>query len=316
LPATTALADVRDPYHGAVGVDLAVVVVTYNSAPVVGQLLDTIPAALGGISADVVVVDNGSTDETLTVLASRTDCRVVRSTNLGYSAGINRGVGEAEPADAILILNPDVLLRPGSVRPLLEALQLSHVGVAAPKVLMADGTLHWSLRRDPTLLRAVGLHRSRLAVFSEHVTNSAAYENAHDVDWALGAALMVSRTCYEELGGWDESFFLYSEETQFCLDARSRGFRVRYVPESIVVHLLGQSGRSGLTHSMMVVNRVRMYRRRHNALASWCYFWITVLIEFSRLIRGQERSRQAIMSLLRPGRRPTELGCSRRLMPS
>jgi N-acetylglucosaminyl-diphospho-decaprenol L-rhamnosyltransferase len=298
-----------------VGVDLAVVIVTYNSAHVVGELLDSVPAALDGLSADVVVVDNGSTDETPAVLDSRADCRVIRSTNRGYAAGINRGVRAAEPAEAILILNPDVVLQPGCAGPLLAALQLPGVGIAAPRILMPDGTLHLSLRREPTLLRALGLTRTRLAIFSEYVTSDQAYAVAHDADWALGAALIVSRACYEAVGGWDESFFLYGEETQFCLDARSRGFRLRFVPDSVAVHLFGQSGTSSATHSMMVINRVRMYRRRHGAAVSWCYFGATILSELSWLIRGQTRSWHAIVSLLRPARRPAELGCRASLMP-
>jgi N-acetylglucosaminyl-diphospho-decaprenol L-rhamnosyltransferase len=296
--------------------DLAVVVVTYNSAHVIGQLLDSVPAALDGLSADVVVVDNGSTDDTLTVLGSREDCRVFRSANNGYSSGINRGVREAEPADAILVLNPDVVLGPGSIRPLIEALRLPGVGIAAPQIRSADGSLYHSLRREPTLPRALGLTWTRLPLFSEYVTDKRAYQVAHEAEWALGAVLMISRACHDALGGWDESFFLYSEETQLCVDGRRLGFRTRYVPQSVVVHLAGQSGRSNSTHMMMVINRVRFYRRRHGVAASWCFYGLNILSELSWLARGQSRSWFSVVSLLRPSRRPPELGCSTGLLPS
>src|SRR5690349_21526830 len=107
----------------AVHADLGVVIVTYNSAHVVENLLDSLPRALDGLTADVVVVDNGSSDGTVSLLEDRRDCRVVRSANLGYAGGINRGVKEAAPADAILILNPDVLLGESCVPPLLETLR-------------------------------------------------------------------------------------------------------------------------------------------------------------------------------------------------
>ena len=298
------------------GADLAIVVVTYNSAHVIGPLLDSIPAALDGLSAEVVIVDNGSTDDTLAVLSSRGNCRVVRSTNVGYSGGINRGVAEAEPAEAILVLNPDVVLRPDSIRPLLEALQLPGIGIAAPQLRWGDGSLGHSLRREPTLLRALGLTGTRLAVFSEYVTDERAYEVAHEVDWAVGAVLMVSRACHEAVGGWDESFFLYSEETQFCLDARRLGFRTRYVPESVVEHIQGESGTSNAIHSMMVINRVRLYRRRHGRVSSGCYYCLAILSELSWLARGYSRSWTAVVALLRPSRRPAVLGCSGSLIPS
>jgi N-acetylglucosaminyl-diphospho-decaprenol L-rhamnosyltransferase len=103
--------------------DVAVIIVTYNSAHVVGDLLDSLPAALDGLAADVVVVDNGSADETVQVLAERADCRLVRSSNTGYAAGINRGVRAAISAEAILVLNPDVRLHEKSVAPVLGGLQ-------------------------------------------------------------------------------------------------------------------------------------------------------------------------------------------------
>ncbi len=91
---------------------MAVVVVTHNSRHVIEELLESLPAALGSLHADIVVVDNGSTDGTADLLEERRDCRVVHSANVGYSAGINRGVREARPASAYLILNPDVRFGP------------------------------------------------------------------------------------------------------------------------------------------------------------------------------------------------------------
>jgi N-acetylglucosaminyl-diphospho-decaprenol L-rhamnosyltransferase len=294
----------------AMGFDLAVVVVTYNSSHVVGKLLDSLPLALDGLHAEVVVVDNGSADDTVALLQARSDCRVIVSTNAGYAGGINRGISAAEPADAVLILNPDVVLQPGAIAPLLAALALPGTGIVAPQVRSADGELFHSLRREPTLLRATGLTRTRIPVLSECVNDDHAYADAHVVDWALGAVLLFSRACYEAVGGWDESFFLYSEETQFSLDARKLGYLTRYVPSAVAMHIGAQSGTSHRTYSMMVINRVRLYRRRHGLAASWCYFFLTILSELSWVARGQRNSRFAIVTLLRPGRRPAELGAS------
>src|ERR1700676_1113137 len=181
--------------------DIDVVIVTYNSAQVVGDLLDSLPAALDGLTADVVVVDNGSTDETVSLLESRGDCRVVRSANVGYAGGINRGVREAAGADAILVLNPDARLHERSVRPLLQALSEPDTGIVAPQVRSPDGALELSLRRKPTLLRALGLTRTGIAALSEYVGEAREYARPHVVDWALGAALLMSRACFDALGG-------------------------------------------------------------------------------------------------------------------
>jgi N-acetylglucosaminyl-diphospho-decaprenol L-rhamnosyltransferase len=296
--------------------DVAVIVVTHDSAHVVGQLLDSIPAALAGLSADVVIVDCGSEDQTLDVLASRREAKVIASNNVGYAGGINIGVRNAEPAEAILVLNPDVVLDAGSIPPLLAALHLPGVGIAAPQMRSADGSLFYSLRREPTLLRAAGLNWTGIPLLTEKVTRPSAYTSACDADWATGAVLLVSRECHQALGGWDESFFLYSEETQLCLEARARGWRTRYVPEAVVTHLRGQSGTSKITHAMMVVNRVRLYRRRHRFLPGVCYFCLSVASELSWLARGHAESWHAVVCLLRPARRPAELGCSTGMLPS
>lgn len=296
------------------GSTLGVVVVAYDSAGMIGRLLDSLPAALDGLDHELVVVDNDSRDGTAEVV-ERLGHRVVRAPNLGFAAGINRGVHELPGAAAILVLNPDVVLRPDSVRPLLDALELPGTGIVAPRVLDADGSLSRSLRRRPTLGRAAGLNWTGLPFLAEYVTRPADYAGPRVVDWALGAVLLFSRECFDRLGGWDESFFLYSEETDFSLRAGDLGLRTRYAPASVAVHVGGGSGRTTATHVMQIVNRVRLYRRRHGAPGSTLYYALTVASELSWAARGHRPSRAAVAALLRPSRRPAELGCSDRLLP-
>ena len=296
--------------------DLDVVIVTYNNRNVIGDLLGSLPAALDGLKADVIVVDNGSTDGTAELIAAREDCRLVRSANVGYAGGINRGVREAIPAEAILILNADVRLHARSVRLLFDALQEPHIGIVAPQIRSPQGKLDLSLRHEPSLLRTLGLTWTKLTAFSEYVARPTDYTYPHVVDWAVGAVLLMSRKCYDTLGGWDESYFLYSEETDLSLRARDAGILTRFEPQAVAVHLEGQSGRNHRTHSMRTVNRVRLYRRRHGTLASWCYYSLIVVNELSWVLRGRRESWSAITAVLVPSRRPPELGCSERLMPS
>jgi N-acetylglucosaminyl-diphospho-decaprenol L-rhamnosyltransferase len=295
--------------------DLVVVIVAHNSAHVLGDLLDSLPAALGDLEADVVVVDNASTDGTADLAAARGDCHLVRSANTGYAGGINRGVREFPTASAILALNPDVVMAEKSIPPLIEALSEPGIGIVAPQIRSPAGELEFSLRREPTLLRAIGLTKTRLPVFSEYVSPSSAYLAPRTVDWAVGAVLAMSRACYEALGGWDESYFLYSEEVDFSLRGRDAGWLTRYEPGSAAIHIGGQSGRNSATNAMQVINRVRLYRRRHPGPASWCYFALSVASELSKIARGHPQSRAAVLALLRPRRRPACLNCSDRLVP-
>jgi GT2 family glycosyltransferase len=295
--------------------DLDVIIVTYNSVHVIGGLLDSLPAALGGLQADIVVVDNGSADGTAEFVEARRECRIIRSENVGYAGGINRGVREAMSAEAILILNPDVRLAENAVPPLLAALRQPGVGIVAPQVRSPLGALELSLRREPTLLRALGLTSTGLPALSEFVTRRSDYASPGAFDWALGCALLMSRKCYDAVGGWDESFFLYSEETDLCLRAREMGLLTWYEPRSVALHIGGQSGRDRRTHALQIVNRVRLYRRRHGLFASWCYYWLAIASELSWLARGRPQSWSAIVALLRPSRRPQELACNDAIMP-
>jgi GT2 family glycosyltransferase len=295
--------------------ELDVVIVTYNSIRVIDGLLDSLPSALQGVTCDVVVVDNGSSDGTPAYVEARGDCRVVRSLNTGYAGGINRGVRETVAAEAILVLNADVRLSQGSIRPLLAALREQGVGIAAPQIVSPHGTLELSLRREPALPHMLGLGWTGLPLFCETVRGPADYAMPHDVDWVTGAVLAMSRKCFDAVGGWDESFFLYSEETDLCLRARDAGLVTRYVPHSVAVHIGGGSGRSSLTHAMQVVNRVRLYRRRHGPLASWAYFGLMASRQLVRAARGHRDAGAAALALFRPSRRPRELACNGHLMP-
>lgn len=287
--------------------DVAVVIVTHNSSHVIGDLLDSLPTALGSLTADVVVVDNDSQDGTAELVASR-GVRVIASANVGYAAGINVGVRAAAPAEAILVLNPDVRLGESCVPRLLSALRQPGVGIAAPRVLSPNGKLQLSLRHEPTLLRTIGL--------AEIISSPARYDRPGTADWALGAVLLVSRECHEALGGWDESFFLYSEETDLALRARDHGLALRYEPSAVVMHIGGQSGRNNATHVMMVVNRIRLFRRRNGAAASWCFYLATLANEVRWILRGHRESRSAVAALLNPARRPAVLCCSDQWMPT
>lgn len=298
-------------------VDVAAVVVTYNSTRHVAALLDSLPAAFGGLTYSVVVVDNGSTDGTPDLLARRSDCEVVRASNDGYAAGINRAVLASPDASTVLILNPDATLDAYAVPRLLEVLhRRPGAGIVAPRVREEDGSLSPTLRRGPTLGRVGGLSFTRLAVFAERIEIPGAYETEHEVDWAVGAILLVDRRCFDALEGLDESYFLYSEETDFSLRARDAGWATVYTPRAGAMHVGGGSGESAITHTMQMLNRVRLYRRRTGDLRAWIYLGLTVVVETRRAVLGQRASWTTVRALLRPALRPPELRANSTFLPS
>lgn len=295
--------------------DVAVVVVTYNSEAHVAQLLDSIPAAMGATSYSVVVVDNGSHDETISLVSQRTDCFLVESTNRGYAAGVNLGIAESAATSAYLILNPDATMDPHSVPVMLNVLREHGAGIVAPRVREADGQLSPTLRRNPSLGRVGGLSFTGLPMFAERIEDPSAYDTEHVVDWAVGAILLIDADCYRTVGGFDETYFLYSEETDFSLRARDLGWTTVYTPDAGGMHVGGGSGESATTHTMKTINRVRIYHRRAGTPLAWLYFAATVGNELRRALLGHQRSWPTLHALLRPSRRPDVLGASHHLLP-
>ncbi len=250
-------------------VDCAVVVVTYNSARDVAGLLQSLPAAAGGLTWRTVVVDNGSTDATVELVRAFPGVRCIETgTNLGYAGGINVGREHAGEFSALLVLNPDVVLEAGALREMVDALEDPRVGIVAPMLLDISGRRYPSLRRDPTLTRAIGdgLLGGRIGRrpgwLSEMVRDDAPYRRRHAVDWAVGAALLVSASCDRAVGKWDERFFLYSEETDYGARARAAGFRVEYLPTARARHRGGGSGQSSALLALNAISRIRYMEKR------------------------------------------------------
>jgi len=287
-----------------------VIAVTHNSAREIEGLLDSIPDARGAADASVAVVDNASSDDTARVVGSRTDCVLVHAPNLGYAAGVNRGVAELAGDGPILVTNPDVRLAPGCITEMVSELSRPGVGIVVPRLHDPDGTVARSLRREPTVARSLGAGDSRHPRFSEIVNEPDAYETAHDIEWATGAVMLIARACFDELGGFDESFFMYSEETDFCLRARDAGWSVRFTPAAEAVHVGGASGRNPDLYAMQVLNRIRLYRRRHGLASTSALVSLVGAREAVFALRGVPDSRRALECLCRPSRRPRQLGWS------
>lgn len=299
---------------------VAVLVVTWNSAAVLPEFLASLPEGMAGTDWRLVVADNDSADDTVELLHRLApDATVVQTgRNAGYAAGVNAALGAAAAWEggfrAAMVCNPDIRMRRGCAASLVDALGTAlpdgtRVGISVPLLYEEDGrTLVHSLRREPSVTRALGeavlgnRRAGRFAHWSELVTDPAAYTRATRADWATGALMVLSRACLDACGAWDESFFLYSEETDYCLRARDLGFVTRLEPAASATHLGGDSRVSPRLWTLLTVNRVRLHRRRHGVAATTA-FWAAVLLrETSRAALGRAPSRAAVGALLSPSR--------------
>jgi GT2 family glycosyltransferase len=299
----------------AEGRRVRVAVVTFNSAAVLPGLLDSLPAACDGLDWELMVADNASNDASLDIVARQApDARVVRlGRNAGYAAGINAAADAPGGYDALLVTNPDVRLAPGAVGRMLDTLALPITGIVVPRLTGADGHLVPTLRRRPTVLRALGEallgggRAGRFRALGETVTDPRAYQAPGEADWASGAVMLLSARCLRSVGPWDESFLLYSEETDFALRAVDAGWRLRFTPDASGMHIGGESHVSPFLWSLLTVNRVRLYARRKGVVRTAAFWAAVTLNEGLRAARGRTESRAALRVLLRPSRRVREL---------
>lgn len=222
--------------------DLSVVMVTHNGREMALATLRSARAAAAGLDAQWIVVDSGSTDGTPdAVAAAFPDVHVLRRPNIGFAAANNVGI-PAATGRYVLLLNPDIEVVDGTFAELLEAMdERPEVGLASVIQLFPDRRVHPSIRRFPTPMRKLGeaLWSHRWPVgrsLQEPVTTAAAYEREGSCDWVVGAFMLARHDALREVGLLDERFFMYSEETDWCLRFREAGWDVRHVPVMSVVH--------------------------------------------------------------------------------
>jgi GT2 family glycosyltransferase len=225
--------------------DLTVVVVAYRSANHLPACLEALAEAAGGLTRELVVVDNASGDGTpalVTRLAPGARL-IVNDANRGFAAAANQGARVAG-GRYLLLLNPDARPLPGCVTRLAAELDAHpDVALAGPMLVGPDGGIQPSAWPSPGLLTlaydALLLHdvlpRSRLRL------TAPAGEQPVEVECLSGACLLVRRSAFEALGGLDERFFMYYEDTDLGLRATAAGHRLRLVPAARAVHLVGGS---------------------------------------------------------------------------
>jgi len=257
--------------------ELSAVIVNYNAGPEIRTALQSIAAEMADRAWEAVVVDNASTDGSSDyVWEFAPNARVLRNTeNVGFGRGINQGVA-ASSAPLVLIMNPDCRLEPGAVAAMRAELESrARCAIAGPRVLDPDGSEQGSARGDPDMLTGLfgrtGVLRSllpRAAVSRRNVVESRG--GSVTVDWVSGACMLVRRSAFDEVGGFDARYFLYWEDADLCRRLRARGYEIRYVPAATAVHHVGHSSRSAQAASIRAFHEsAYLYYATHVAPGAW-----------------------------------------------
>jgi hypothetical protein len=237
--------------------DLSIVVLNYNTASLLARCLRSIQQYAP--QAQVIVVDNASTDQSASFVRNLFPSvqLIENPTNCGFARGMNVGIRHAT-ASVLFLLNADTELVPNTLPSLLQAFdQLPRAGILGPAQYLpvqsgTSQTGHYlaSVFPDPTLVREFG----RLVLFTDvfaarfqwgpwRVRSS---RTPKQVDWLMGAALLIRRTCLDALEGFDEAQFMYGEDWDLCHRSRLAGWQVWFVPAASIIHRENAAGQARL----------------------------------------------------------------------
>src|SRR5712692_7838151 len=244
---------------------LSVVVVTFNALPYIEQCLQSVAGW------DTVVVDHGSTDGTLRFVREQFPAvRVIEQENLGLAAGWNRGIRESDSA-FVLILNADAWAVGEGVRRLLDFAEGEpKAAVVGPKLLNTDGSLQRSVRGFPTLWRLATEYfflrklAPRSRALNAFYAGGFDHDEPREIEWAMGSCFLVRRDACDAVGLFDESFFLFSEETDWLYRFHAAGWKIWFFPGAKVVHV-GGATHGGRMFTENVRGHLRFFAKHRGA---------------------------------------------------
>ena len=259
---------------------VSIIVVTHNSQPVLIPFLESLSIALSNITAQVIVIDNASQDGTLDVIKSRyPQAQLIENNeNIGFARAVNQGAKLAQ-SEWLLLLNPDLELESDCIRNLIEqASSYKDIGLATGRIKFPDGSFQSVCRNLPTLGNLIfsrGFFLSRIFSKSQAYTLPD-YDNNTPVPAVAGTMMLTRRSIWEQLGGFDERFFMFMEDTDLSKRAIEIGLINQYLPSATAIHKWGRG--SSISHQ-----RRRYYHhlslwhyfRKHN---NWLLVWTIVLV--------------------------------------
>jgi GT2 family glycosyltransferase len=275
-------------------VDLTIVIVSWNVRDLLRRCLQSIASQalrrpnecvweLGQRSVEIIVIDNASVDGSPEMLrAEFPGIRLIANDeNRGFTAANNQGLALSQ-GRYLLLLNPDTEVQQGALEVMLGTMD-DHpkVGGLGPRLLYPDGTPQPSRRRFPTF--ATALVESTVVqewwadnrILRRYYMADIPEDALQPVDWVVGACLLVRREAYQQVGGLDEEFFMYSEELDWCRRLKDAGWELVYQPKATIIHHEGQSSQQVVPdrHIHFQTSKVRYFRKHHGTFQAETLRW-------------------------------------------
>ncbi len=274
-----------------VATDVAAVIVDFHAGQALDDCVDSLHA--NGVT-DIVVVENGEEGSTLPSLSGQHVVLVVPKLNLGYGRGVNRGVAAAPGRRYLLVSNPDVVVHDGAVAALVDFLdEHPNVAIVGPQIVRPDGTVYPSQRVFPNFWLA-GAHALLAPLWPDNPFTRRYRSPRKDgsVDWVSGAFFLARRERFEEVGGFDERYFMFAEDMALCWQMRAHGHDVAATPDALVTHIEGVS-RARASREMLIAHHRSAMRFEWQTASGWRRF----LAPIATLVLGL---RLCVVLVLRP----------------
>ncbi len=261
--------------------DLSIIIVSYSTKEFLRRLLDSIGENISaGIKYEVIVVDNASADNSSVMVAKDFPKikLIANNQNFGFSKANNQGIKKTDKSRYVLFLNPDTLLEKGTIEEMIKFMdQNTDAGAATCKVVMSNGQIDDATHRGfPTPWNAFTHFSGISKIFPSSKLLNGYYlgwkdiEKVHEIDALAGAFMLVRRVAGEEVKWWDEDYFFYGEDIDFCFMLRAAGWKIYYVPTVSIFHYKGaSSGIKEVSKQISTATRetkIRITKSRFNAM--------------------------------------------------
>jgi len=274
-------------------VDLSIIIVNWNVRDLLRRCLESI--SLADEPPQIIVVDNASTDGSIEMLRTEfPHARLIANDeNRGFTAANNQGLAQAQGC-YLLLLNPDTEVMEGALATMIGYMDENpEVGALGSQLRFPDGSLQPSRRRFPTF--ATALVESTVVqewwpdnrILRRYYLADEPDDAVQPVDWVVGACLLIRREVYEQVGGLDEGFFMYSEELDWCKRIKDAGWEVVYLPTATVIHHEGKSSEQVVParHIYFQSSKIRYFRKHHGKLQAGALRWFLLLTYVYQLAR-------------------------------
>ena len=265
--------------------EFSIIIVSYNTSDVLEACLDSVFQSKE-LNFEVVVIDNNSSDDSVEMIRKNFKDVVLiqNSQNLGFAKAVNQGLKKAN-GDFYLLLNPDTKVKNGAINKLIDFAKLQrNFGAVGGKLINTDDTVQASCYNLPSIMNAIAEYWfSKEGSYEKFIPDS---QEPVEVEAIVGAAMLMPRFAIEKVGLFNERYFMYFEDLDWCRRAKRLGLKIFWHPEAQFIHLHGWSASKV---SQLSLDRLRESSKIYNGLLK--YFFLSSIIFFGQKFKGKKRMR-------------------------